>query len=137
MNTEQRPGYPLVKQQGQYGDHGTFYQIQGRDTQDNEGCDIVDGSVDGAAHADDGIQRNAVKLGELGQQIDGVEGAAENCENYSTEDQSHQSAFAGLLGVIDDDSGQNQAAAHGKVGKVTDKGGGSALQQQLQQQVQP
>ena len=38
-----------------------------------------------------------------------------------------------LVGVVENGGGENQGASHHEVGKIAHKGGGSAFQQQLQQ----
>ena len=89
--------------------------------------------IDRGAHRNDGIQRNAIELGELRQQINAVESAAKEGEDHRAYNQTPQGAGAALFGVVDDGGGQNQTAAHGKIGEITHKGGGGTLQQQLQQ----
>ena len=93
----------------------------------------MDAGVDGAAHADDGIQRDAVELRKLGQQIDGVECAAENRDADAADDQTDQGGVLALMQVIENRGGQDQAAAYGEIGEISHKGGGGALQKQLQQ----
>ena len=89
--------------------------------------------MDLSAHADDSFQGDAVKLGEFGQQIDGVEGRAQHRHGKGSHNQTDDGAVAALMGMVPDGSGENEAAAHHKIGKVADKGGGGALEKQLQQ----
>ena len=76
VNAEEGTGDPLIKEHGQNRYHGGFQQIQRCHTEEHKGGNGVDGAVNLGTHADDGIQGNAVKLGEFGQQIDGIEGRA-------------------------------------------------------------
>ena len=68
--------YPLVKQQGQNGYAQSLYHIQRCYTQYHEGGHIGNTGIDSAAHGDDVIHRQTVKLGNLRLQINGIERGA-------------------------------------------------------------
>ena len=93
----------------------------------------MDIAVDFPTHSHNGLQRQTKQLGELRQQIDGIECAAEYRQNKRAKKQPPHRACPGLLGVIDDDGRKHQAAAYGKVGEITHEGGAGAFQQKLQQ----
>ena len=78
MNAKQWPCHTLVQQHGKYRNHGSFDHIQRSNTQNHKRGDAVDTAADGGTHTDNGIQGKAKELRELGQQLDGIEGAAQN-----------------------------------------------------------
>lgn len=133
MQPEQRPCHPFVQQHRQHGDDGAFQQVQGRDAQQNKGGDIADPAPDGCPHGDDGVQGNAVQLGELGQKINGVEGAAEHGHDQRADGKADDGAVLALVGVVENGGGKNQRASYHEIGKIAHKGGGGAFQKQLQQ----
>ena len=77
----------------------------------------------------DGIRRiaNTERTPEL------VYKAAKAGEDDGTDDHAQESGLLAGLGVIDDAGGQDEGAAHNEVCKVTDEGGGGALEHQLYQ----
>ena len=97
----------------------------------------MDIAVDSGAHGDDGVEGQAVKLGKLRQQIDGVESGAEQGHGGRTHGHAANSALAGFADMIEDGCGQHQTAANHEVGKVSHEGGGGALEQELQQNLDP
>ena len=98
---EEGTGHPLVEQHGQNRYHSGFQQIQGRHTEENEGGYIVDISVDLGTHSDDGIQRELVKLGEFGQQINGIESRTENGDaDAADDDRRHYHGGDPLYGYV-------------------------------------
>ena len=129
---EQRPRNPLVQEHCQYRNNSAFHQIQRCHADHDEGGYIVDASVNIGTHTDDRIQRNAVKLGKFGDQVDGIKGAAEDGHAQAADDQTDDGTVSALVGMIDDGGGQHKGATHGKIGKVTHKCGGGTLKQQLQ-----
>ena len=131
MNSKQRFGHPFVKQHGQYGYGGTLDDVQRGHAEYHEGGHIVDAAVDFGTHGDDGVQRQAEELGELGQQIDRIEGSAQNGHGQGAENQTDDGAVTALVGMIPDGGGQHEAAANHEIGKVTHKGGGGTLYQQF------
>ena len=70
--------YPLVKQQCKKGNGDALQQIQRCHAEKYKGGHIADIGIDRAAHGDNGVQRQTVKLGEFRKQIDGVECRAEH-----------------------------------------------------------
>ena len=133
---EQGTGHVLIKQHGQDADHDTLDDVQWYHAQQGQLVYGVDDGIDGGTHGDDGVQGQLKEPGELGDQIDGVEQAAEDCHAERTQDKTHQSGLFTLVQMIDDHGGQNQGGAHHEVGQVAHEGGGGALEQELQQHLQ-
>ena len=123
----------LVEEEGQKRDEGALEQVEGHDGKEHERRDAGDVRVDLGAHADDSLHRHAVERGELRQQIDRVERAAENRHAERADDKADERALLAGLCVIDKARGQDERAADGKVGKVADKGRRRALQEKLDQ----
>ena len=98
---EEGTGHPLVKQHGQYRYHTGLQQIQRRHAEENKGCDGVDFVVNGGAHADDGIQGNAVELSKFGQQIDGIECGTENGDADAADDQTDDGGMLALVQMVE------------------------------------
>ena len=130
--SEDGTGNLFIEHNGQNGDHCALDKVQGSYSQQHKGADSFDTVIDGGAHADDGVQGDSVKLREFGQQVDCVEETAEDGQYQGAHKAAPQGAGLRLLGVVEDHCRQNQRTTHSKVGKVTYKGGGSTLQQQLQ-----
>ena len=126
-DAEEGAGDPLIQEHVQQGDHAALYQIQGGDTQHHEGGYSVDTAVDGGTHTDDGFQRDAVELGEFGQQVHGVEGGAKHGHGQGTQNQADEGAVAALVRMVENHCGQHQTAAHHKVGEIAHKSGGGSL----------
>ena len=133
MHPEQVAGNPLVEQHGQQGYNAVFDNVQRRNAQGHEGIDSVNAAVDAGAHADEHIHGNAVELGELGQQVDGVEKRADDAGGQGSEDEAHNGPRFVFMEMVPDGGGQREAAAHEEIGEVAHEGGGGALEQQLQQ----
>ena len=76
--SEQGTGHPLVKQHGQHGNHCALDKIQGGYAQHDKGGNTVNSVMDSRTHGDNGVQGKTEQLGEFGQQIDGIEGTAED-----------------------------------------------------------
>ena len=133
LDLEQRSGHVLVQQHGQQGHHRALDHIQGGHAEEHEAADAVDGGVDVGAHLDDVFQRQVEQLGEFGQQVNGVEGAAEHRHHHRAHRQADHGAELGFAQMINNHRREHEAAAHHEIGKITHKGGGGALEQQLQQ----
>ena len=89
--------------------------------------------MNGGAHGKNGIQGHPVELGELGQQVHRIEGGAEDGHAHGAKHQADDRTVAVLVQVIPDGGGKHEGAAHHEIGKIPHKGGGGALEQQLQQ----
>ena len=95
-DTEEGTGHPLVKQHGQHGNHSAFYNIQRCHADHDKRRDIMDAAVDFRTHGNDGVQGHAVKLCKFGQQINGVEGTAEDGHGQGAKNQADDGAVATL-----------------------------------------
>ena len=133
VNAEEGTGDSLVQQHGQYRNHCTLQQVQRSHTQHGEGGDVVNAVMDSSTHGNDGVQRQTEKLGELGQKIHRIESASKKRHGHSAQDQTNDGAVLALVEVIPEGGGQHEGAANHKVCQITHKGGGGALNQQLQQ----
>ena len=101
VNPEQGLCHPLIQQHGQHRNHGTFHHIQRGHAEHDESGDIVDTAVDLSSHGDDGIQGQTVQLGEFWQQVDGIEGAAQNGHGNGAQNQTNDGAvFFPITSVI-------------------------------------
>ena len=133
FQSKQGTGHPLVEHHGQKGNGDALYQIQRRYAEHYKGSHIMNTAVDLGTHADDRLQGQAVKLGELGQQIDGIEGRTENGHHQGTQGQADHRAVLALVYMVPDSGGKDEAAAHHEIGEVANKGGGGAFEEQFQQ----
>ena len=126
----------LVQQHGDHRDDNALENIEGHHGEQHQRGDAGNGSVDIGTHGNDGIQRQAVKLGEFRQQINGIECTAEDGHTQGTDHQTDDGGLLALFDVIDDGCGQHHGAADRKVGKVADEGSGGSLQQELENDLQ-
>ena len=88
------------------------------------------------AHAHDGVDGHGEEPGELRDQVDGVEHAAEDAHGESAHHHAHNGAAAAFAGVVDDAGGEHQRAAGDEVGEVAHEGGGAALHEELEEDLQ-
>ena len=91
--------------------------------------------MDGGAHADDALQRQTEEPGELGDQVNGIEGTAENCHGHGAHDQAEHGGLLRLADMVDDDRRQDQGAADDEVGKVSHEGRGGAGEQTITEKI--
>ena len=133
MESEKRTGDPFVQEHGQSGDYGALQQVQGSYAEHDEGGDIGHAAPDLTAHGDDAFQGQTVELGEFGQQINGVEGAAEDGHGQCAQHKSDDGGMLALMHMVPDSGGKHKGAAYHEIGKITHEGGGGALDHQLQQ----
>ena len=133
MDAEQGLRHTLVKQHGGDGNHHALDDVQGGYADHDEGGHIGDIGIDLGTHSDDGVQRELIKLGEFRQQIDGIEGAAQDGHGSGAENQTHNGGMLTLVSMVEEGGRQDEGAADDKIGKVTHKSGRGALQHQLQQ----
>ena len=122
----------LVEEHGEEGDHHALEQVEGDHGEEDQGGYALDGAVHLGAHAHDHVQGHPEQGRELGQQVDGVEGAAEDGHDQGAHHQAQDGPLAAGLAVVDDAGREHEGAAHGEVGEVAHEGGGGALQDQLQ-----
>lgn len=123
----------LIQQHGQDGNQHALHHVQRCDAEEDEAADIVHSRENVGAHGDDAVQAHVEQLGEFGQQVHRIEGTAEDCHGHGAQSQTGYGAFFRLADVVDHSGGEHQEAAHHEVCKVPHKGGGGALQQQLQE----
>ena len=71
--------------------------------------------------------RHAKQGAELGQQIDGVEGAAEDGHDHCSQQKTQDGPLAAGAAVIEDAGGEHEGAANGEVGEIAHEGSGGAL----------
>ena len=76
------------------------------------------------------------QLGELRDQVQGVEEAAEHRHAQRADGHADDGGAAGLVVVVNDRSGQDERAADDEVGKVADEGRARALEQELEQHLE-
>ena len=88
------------------------------------------------AHGNDGIERHVEEFGKLGDEEVSIEGASEHGHHQRANGQTHERHFFALVEMVEDGGGQHHGAAHGEVGEVAHKGGGGALEQQLDNNLQ-
>ena len=136
LRSEENLFYPLVQQQSQYRYHNTFKNIEGYNGEKNQSRDTVDGLVDIGTHGNDGIQRQAEELGELGQQVDGIEEAAKDGHDSCADGQAPDGAFFALFEMVADGGRKYQSAAHKEIGKVAYISGRGAFDENLDEDLQ-
>ena len=128
----QQPFHTLVEQGGEHRHDQALEQIKGHHGKKHQGGHAVDHAIDRRSHGHQLLQGQAVEGGEGGEQIHRVEEAAEGSHHHRTGDHASDGPLLGLKAVIEGGGGENEGAAHHKVGKVAHEGGGGALEQQLE-----
>lgn len=124
-------GDALVEEHGEEGYDDAFEEVK-RDHGEEDQCgDALDGAIHLGAHAHDHIERHPEQGGELGQQVQCVEGAAEKGHDQRPRDETQDGPSAAGTAVVDDAGRQHEGTAHGEVGEVPHEGGGGALEDQL------
>ena len=79
----------LIQQHGQQRNHNALHHIQGSHAEEHKGAHIAHAGENAGAHGDDAVQGHMEQLGELGQQVHGVESAAEYRHADRADGQTH------------------------------------------------
>lgn len=107
-------------------------EIERKDGEDHEGEGVGDPWVDGVAHINDGIDRQAVNAGIHRQHDVGVQEHINDADNEGGHGQRDEGAFFGVHAAIDDGGSEDEDHAADEVGKIANTKSGRALKDELE-----
>ena len=90
----------FIKKESQYRYGSTLDEIQRSYADHDKGGNTVHAAVDAGAHGDDAFHGQTEQLGKFRQQIDGIEGGAEECHDEGSGSKSPDSAGLCLFNMV-------------------------------------
>lgn len=122
----------LIEKIGEEGGGAVLEEVERKDGEDHEGDGVGDEWVDGVAHVDDGVDRQAVNAGVHWQHDVGVEEDVDDADDEGGNDKGDEGAFFGVLASVDEGRGEDEDHAADEVGEVADAEGGGTLEDELE-----
>ena len=122
----------LVEQDRDEGANNALKEVKGQSCEQDEGLEILDPVVQRRAHGNDGIQGEVIERGVGGDQDEIVDQRADGCKANRADNNADERAKEGALVPIYQRRGNDKGASHDEVCKFSNKVGGGAVHQDIE-----